>query len=695
MDCSGTDAATVRRTGLVARTLLKVLLILLSAVPIATAQEGEESARLIRSSIEAENLAPGSTARFVMTVAVPAEVEAEGVRDQVEITLPTLPGRIDFVPDEEVRRVRRESGGGNRSVIEIEIPLTLRSAGRAVIPPARLDAPWGSFRTATHLLEIPFSTGDARVPFDASWTTPGETVYVGQTIPLYLELFNITEFVLPENVEVAAPSGALLEEVRGLGAVETRTVESTALYRYPAATYLFTPTLSGEVEIPSGVVAAQGLQRSVDPVTLSVSPLPAEVAETGAVGTFRMSASLDPMELPVGESATLTVRVEGTGNLLFLQFPAVTGEGLVITETGTSTEVTPTESGYRGTRIARYRVTPRESGARELTVAAFPYLEPESGRVLRTPEETFLLNSLAVSGDASADGVDASPLQLLSGEEVQRMQPPDLFKRLWLYVIALPPVLAIVVLGILRRRVPKVAALLGGSVLLLIAAAVPVPMDLLEAGARAFENGDYPAARGHFMNAVEERPENAGIHYNLAIAGARAGRTGEAVFHLRESVRLAPQFHRGWDALRTVERRAGLERQVEPMRFPHPDYFAVTLVALVYAAAALTVILWRTRRGVATIGLALTLGIMVLIGGAFGYSLYTRGRNVAVISATQAPIIKIPDDRAQPWLSLPAGTAVTPVARYQDYVLIRTGYGVEGWTRVPDIIARTLPEGPS
>jgi hypothetical protein len=401
------------------------------------------------------------------------------------------------------------------------------------------------------------------------------------------------------------------------------------------------------------------------------------------------------MELPVGESATLTVRVEGTGNLLFLQFPAVSGEGLVITETGTSTEVTPTEGGYRGTRIARYRVTPRESGARELIVGTFPYLDPESGRVLQAPEQTFLLNSLAVGGDAAADGAEASPLQLLSVEEIRRMQPPDLFSRLWLYLIALPPVFAIIVLAILRRRVPKLAALLGGSVLLFLAAALPVPVELLETGAAAFETGDYPAARGQFMNAVEERPENPGIHYNLAIAGARAGRTGEAVFHLRESVRLAPQFHRGWDALRTVERRAGLERQVEPMRFPHPDYFAVTLVALVYAAAALTVVLWRTRRGIATIVLALSLGIMVLVGGAFGYSLYTRGRNVAVISVTQAPITKIPDDRAQPWLSLPAGTAVTPVARYQDYVLIRTGYGVEGWTRVPDIIARTLPEGPS
>lgn len=728
MDCSGPDTATVHRTRLVVGaplmppdrgpppapgrrrgklllaqpaprcvTILAALLllpVLLVSAPPAAAQADEDSERLIRSTIEADDLVPGETARLVMSVSVPSDVEAEEIRDEVEITLPTLPPRVDFDPEEEVRRVRREVGAGNRSVVEIEMPLVLRSAGRAVIPAVRLDAPWGTFRTDPHLLEIPRSAG-GEVPFDASWTTPGETVYVGQTVSLYLEVSGITEFVLPENVEVGAPSDALLEEVRGLGSVETRTVGGKTLYQYPAATYLFTPTLSGDVEIPDGVVAAQGLQRSVDSTELSVSPLPESVSETGAVGTFHMSAHLDPRELPVGESATLTVRVEGTGNLLFLQFPEVAGEGLVITETGTSTDVTPSEDGYRGSRTARYRVTPRESGARELSVAAFPYLEPGSGEVRQASGETFLLNSLAVAGDTGEDGTEAAPLELLTVEEIKSLQSSDLYRRPWFYLIALPPVLAIPVLAILRRRVPRLAALLGGSVLFLVAATLPVPVDMLEAGAAAFEDGDYPAARSRFMEAMEERPENAGIHYNLALADARAGRTGEAVFHLRESVRLAPHFHRGWEVLQTVEQRAGLERQVEPMRFPHPDYFAVILIALVYVAAVFTVLLWRTRRGVMAIVLSLTLGIMVLIGGAFAYSLYTRGRNVAVVSVTQAPITKIPDDQAQPWLSLPAGTAVMPVARYRSYVLIRTGYGVEGWTRDSDVIARTLPEGRS
>jgi hypothetical protein len=663
------------------------------AVPVVGAQEGD--AQLIRSTLEAERLVPGASGRLVLALQLPAEADPEVAPELLSLELPEVPVHIDLRPDQQVRRVSREAGVGDDALIQVEIPFVVQSAGRSVLPPIRVEAPWGAYRTDARLLEISLSAADERVPFDVSWSMQNQSIYVGQTVPLYLEVSNITDFVLPEDIQVASQSGALLEEVRGLGAVETRVVEGTTLYRYPAATYFFTPTLEGQVVIPSGTVEAEGFRRTASPVEVSVEALPEAVAATGAIGRFRVSASLEPMELPVGQTATLTVRVEGTGNLLFLQFPEVSGEGLVISETGTSTEVSPTESGYRGTRTARYRVTPRESGTRELRVGEFPHFDPATEEVAVADSIPFRLNSLATGNESESGAATSVSLELLSIEEMQQLQPANLFRRPWLYVIALPPILALIVIGTLRRRVSRFAALFGGASLLFLAATTPIPVSLLEEGITAFRDGDYPQARGAFMAAAAERPENPGIHYNLALASARAGRTGEAVYHLRESVRRAPQFATGWQALRAVERRAGLERQVEPLRFPHPDYFVLAIIALVYVAAGLQVLMWRTKRGLVAILLALSLGAIVLTGGAVGYSLYTRSRNVAVISVTQAPVTKIPDVRAQPWLSLPAGTAVTPVARYEDFVLIRTGYGVEGWTRVPDIIARNLPEGPS
>ena len=57
---------------------------------------------------------------------------------------------------------------------------------------------------------------------------------------------------------------------------------------------------------------------ATSPVTLNVRPLPAsrEPADfSGLVGKFRVSASLSKSSLPVGDSTTLSVVVEGEGNI--------------------------------------------------------------------------------------------------------------------------------------------------------------------------------------------------------------------------------------------------------------------------------------------------------------------------------------------------------------------------------------------
>ncbi len=671
---------------------LLVSILLFSVTAGLSGQDGEQSVERIPITVGDDRLAPGGSGVLRFTVPVPPGRPGEQSVEELELTLPTLPDRLSFREDGEVRRVQRDPDGGNRSVVRIELPFVARSAGRAVVPPILVDAPWARYRIDAALVEVPARRGGSDVPFDAAWSLPRESVFVGQTVPVFVELRNMPAFVLPDDVNVSAPTGALLQEVRGLGTVETRLVGDSTLYRYPAATYLLTPTLDEEVVLPAATVSAEGLSRRAQSTSLGVEPLPEAVAATGAVGSFRMSARLEPQEVPVGESAELTLRIEGTGNLLFLQFPAVEGEGLLVTETGTSTEVSPTEAGYRGSRSASYRITPQAGGSLELQIAAFPFVDPESGAVREQAGMTFRLNSLAAGDAEQGDGAVSTTLELLSIEEISSLEPLQLHRRLWLYLLAIPPVLAVFILAVLRRRVPRLAVLLGGVSVLLTAAAAPVPVDTLRDAARAFEEGAYPEARDQYRVAIERDPANAGIHYNLALAVARAGRTGEAVFHLRESVRLLPGFHRGWEALETVERRAGLERQVEPLRFPHPDYFAVALVVLLYVAAGVVILLWRTRQGFAAILLALSLGFLVLVGGALGYSIYTHERNVAVVSNTQAPLTKIPDGRAQPWLSLPGGTTVMPVARYGEFVLVRTGYGVEGWTRVPSIMARRLPE---
>ena len=70
------------------------------------------------------------------------------------------------------------------------------------------------------------------------------------------------------------------------------------------------------------------MERATQPLTVTVEPLPDAAGFSGAVGRFRASASLDRDVVPLGEAVTLRFRVEGTGNLKWIERgPEVVAKG--------------------------------------------------------------------------------------------------------------------------------------------------------------------------------------------------------------------------------------------------------------------------------------------------------------------------------------------------------------------------------
>jgi tetratricopeptide (TPR) repeat protein len=65
----------------------------------------------------------------------------------------------------------------------------------------------------------------------------------------------------------------------------------------------------------------------------------------------------------------------------------------------------------------------------------------------------------------------------------------------------------------------------------------PAPIEAGEAMV-AYGKGDYETAIAKQLIVVEKRPEDAVAHFNVACFAARAGRTDEAIEHLRKSVEL-------------------------------------------------------------------------------------------------------------------------------------------------------------
>ena len=170
------------------------------------------------------------------------------------------------------------------------------------------------------------------VPIEITWIVPDRDIYVGQSVPVTLQLLNQREISLINSYEVAQPRGAFFEEIPDFGDIETIRVGEKYLYNIPVASYMFTPSQSGRIFIPAAGVVAFGQETESTTVRVDVKSLPAEVRSTGAVGDFQYVAELDSARLDAGTLGTLRLRVSGEGNLDYLNIPTPDFGDLVQTE---------------------------------------------------------------------------------------------------------------------------------------------------------------------------------------------------------------------------------------------------------------------------------------------------------------------------------------------------------------------------
>ena len=170
-------------------------------------------------------------------------------------------------------------------------------------------------------------------------------------------------------------------------------INGTRFYRYRVLQSVLVPLKSGSNEIPV-VEAAIGVrssgffdtgqlvERSTPVRTIEVVGRPsAPEGFSGAVGDLRYSASIEPAEIEYGQSAVMTIKLEGRGNLPLVEAP-------VRFPSNTECEIYPPEedsrvkvdrSGIHGSRTWQMTVVPQGSGPIELGSVDLSVFDPSSG----------------------------------------------------------------------------------------------------------------------------------------------------------------------------------------------------------------------------------------------------------------------------------------------------------------------------
>ncbi len=605
-------------------------------------------------------------------------------RRQVEIKDPLWPKGVEKIsgPYTAQRTIQKEDGS-YATVLQLIYTLRAGSAGIFSIPPVEVSDGTETQRSET--LSIPVLKRDEsflNYPLIAEWLNVAPFLYTGQAFPLILMMHNMEEISLPESVQLTTPNGAFLEKVRGIGDIGYGAVGEVTLFHVPMETWMLTPSQPGVLKLGAASVGILGLTRKTASLNIEVKPLPEELSASGAVGNFRYTLESPEGEISTGGQGVLKIRVDGSGNLNYLNLPEpVFPENMNVLRKELS-DFQASSGGYQGYRELEFSFSVEEKGSYTIDVPGFFWLNPENGRVFRHSAESF---NIKVHSLLDSLQKDEQRFTLIPVEELMKERRTGLYRNPWLYLLLLPgPVFLLLVrLGVFRR-----SSLVLLASLLLLSAALPDDTDAswLYEAEKAFDAGDYQGALSLYESHEEGWGDRSSFLYNRAVLRFLEGGKARAVADLRSALKLRPTNALAVETLSLVEGYLGLEHQPVLSVFIPPDGLFV-LLTLTFNSVFLFIGFYKLKwqAGWSALMVILCTLLSIVSTAELVRTLVLLDRKEAVVSS-EISIQKIPEENAAPWIALPEGTAVEMIRSHDGFVLVQTAYGLEGWVMREDLI---------
>lgn len=310
-----------------------------------------------------------------------------------------------------------------------------------------------------------------------------ETAYVGEPLVYHFEIWERT------NADVQLRTMPSFDDfwVEELEAGRRRRdmVQNVPYRVHPLLERVLFPQKSGRLTIGGGEVVVTphgglGLLRPRrrrapyyvpgTPLAIEVKPLPAEGQPAdfspNNVGFFTVQASVDRTEIKQGEAFTLTVAIEGTGNVRFAeldQWPEL--PGMRRYEPKEDFQLTVSGSKIGGRRTYEFLVVAEEAGTLEIPVHALAYFDPQEEAYAVAESEPVRIHveadpNAVVGNDAdleTAEVADEGELlaDVFDSGSLPRAQPTDSWLTPGRFVTGALSVPALLGVGLLGRSVHR------------------------------------------------------------------------------------------------------------------------------------------------------------------------------------------------------------------------------------------------
>ena len=160
-------------------------------------------------------------------------------------------------------------------------------------------------------------------------------------------------------------------------------------------------------------------------------------AYTGAVGSYSIAVSADPVSIPVGEPVTLNVQIAGTGNVEAIVEPDIGGlEGFKVYEPKIEVQESSRDDLYFGSKSYEYILIPERAGALTIPAVQFVYFDPQTAEYRTVTSQPLRLDSRGSATDEGESRYELSRLEIEElGKDIRHIKPdvPDLRRSLFLH----------------------------------------------------------------------------------------------------------------------------------------------------------------------------------------------------------------------------------------------------------------------
>jgi len=255
-----------------------------------------------------------------------------------------------------------------------------------------------------------------------------ERAVVGEQVTLRFQFFQAAGFpVLDQPQYTAPPTEGFWKEELPPQRSYTRTLRGQ-LYNVTELVYALFPTQPGRLTIGPGEIqcTVRDRRRSADPfsffggffgertvrlrsraMAVQVDPLPQPQPSdfTGGVGSYRLSASLDPAQAQQGSPVTLAVRVEGSGNVSAIGDPPLPDLGGIRSyPSGSEVKTNPQGDQLRGSKVFQVVLIPEATGSRRLPPVTLSVFDPAQRRYVRLETAPLTFQVLPAAAGSAGDG---------------------------------------------------------------------------------------------------------------------------------------------------------------------------------------------------------------------------------------------------------------------------------------------------